>query len=182
MNAGKEFENQIKDSIPKDVFYYRLKDPAQSFGQDSTSTRFSLTNPFDFFMYKFPHLYSIENKSTVTKALSWTLDKKVKGKNIKANQILELYEAYKKGLISGFLFNFRIENKTYFMHIKDFMDFIKKTDKHSINMEDVKQFNGFLVPQELKKVKYKYDINAMISYCESKYQEYEYIGDSNVKT
>lgn len=158
--------------MPKNVFYYRLKDPAQSFGQDSTSTRFSLPNPFDFFMYRYPYLYSIENKSKQTSSLSFSLDIKVKGKDIKAKQLIELFECYKQGLVSGLLLNFRDVNETYFLHIRDFMDFAAKSLKSSINMQDVKDFKGFLVPQELKKVKYKYDINAMIKHCEDTYKEY----------
>lgn len=171
MNVGKDFEQQIKDSMPSDVFYYRLKDAASSFGQDSSQTRFSLTNPFDFFMYKYPHLYAIENKSTATRSLSFATDKKIKGKNIKFDQINELKAAADKGLIAGFLFNFREVNETYFIFIDDFIKFTKTYDKKSINVEDVKEFNGFLVPQKLKKVKYSYDINALIEHCEGRANE-----------
>lgn len=172
VNSGKDFENQIRDSMPEEVFYYRLKDPAQSFGQDSSKTRFSLSNPYDFFMYSYPYAYTIENKSKQTNSLSWTLDIKTKGKDIKASQLIELFESYKKGLISGLLINFREVNETYFLHIRDFMDFAAKTNKSSISLSDVREFNGFLVPQRLKKVKYAYDINALIQHCESMYQEY----------
>lgn len=165
MNVGKQFEQQIKDSIPEGVFYYRLKDAASSFGQDSTQTRFSLTNPFDFFMYKYPHLYAIENKSTATKSLSFASDKKTKGKNIKFNQITELKHAHDKGLVAGFLFNFREVNETYFMFITDFLKCTEQ-GKKSINVQDVRNYNGFLVPQKLKKVKYNYDITALIEHCE----------------
>lgn len=173
MNAGKKFENDIRDSMPEDVFYYRLKDPPSSFGQDSSKTRFSLKNPFDFFMYKFPYLYSIENKSKQTNSFSWTLDEDVKGKDIKASQLIKLYEAYKKGLVAGLLLNFRNTNETYFLHIRDFMEFATETVKHSINKDDVKKFNGFLVPQTLKRTKYKYDIDALIKHCEGTYEYYQ---------
>lgn len=172
MNTGKIFENEIKESIPNGVFYYRLKDPANSFGQDSEKTRFSLPNPFDFFMYKNPYLYAIENKSKNNSMLSWTLDKKIKGKDIKAGQLLELYDAYKQGLIAGIFINFRHVEETYFLHIRDFMDFAEVTDKKSINRHDVIEYNGFLIPQKLKKVKYTYDINALIKHCEDTYKEY----------
>lgn len=166
------FELEVKDSIPDDVYYYRLKDPSSSFGQDSSKTRFSLPNPFDFFMYKIPYLYCIENKSKATNSLSWTLDKSVKGKDIKATQLIELYDAYKKGLIAGLLINFRDVNETYFLHIRDFMRFAVENKKQSINIHDVRKYDGYLVPQKLKKVKYTYDINDLIRHCESKYEHY----------
>lgn len=172
LSVGKSFENEIKDSIPKGVFYYRLKDPAQSFGQDSSKTRFSLTNPFDFFMYKNPYLYSIENKSKATSSLSFTLDKTIKGKDIKAQQLISLFENYNDGLVAGLFINFRDVNETYFLHIRDFMEFAKDTDKKSINRDDVKKYDGFLIPQKLKKVKYTYDIDAVTKHCELTYQEY----------
>jgi recombination protein U len=123
-------------------------------------------------MYKNPYLYSIENKSKATDSLSWTLDVKTKGKDIKAQQLLSLWENYNKGLIAGLLINFRDVNETYFLHIKDFMNFAASTTKRSINRSDVKKHNGFLVPQTLKKVRYKYDIEELIKHCESTYEFY----------
>lgn len=40
-NIGKKFENNWKASMPNDIFYYRLKDQAQSFG-GASKLRFSL--------------------------------------------------------------------------------------------------------------------------------------------
>ena len=45
-NIGKKFENNWKASMPNDIFYYRLKDQAQSFG-GASKLRFSLKNPCD---------------------------------------------------------------------------------------------------------------------------------------
>lgn len=173
-NAGKEFENQIRDSIikAKDIYYYRLKDPAQSFDKSNQSLRFSGNNPFDFIMYKFPNLFTIENKSKAENRLSWTIEKTVKNTDIKSHQILGLLEAYKGGAISGFLFNFRADNLTYFMHIFDFLEFTKSTTKKSININEVIQFGGILIPQILKKVKYTYDIPYLIEECAKRYDYY----------
>jgi penicillin-binding protein-related factor A (putative recombinase) len=141
-NVGKDFENQIRSSILKldNVYYLRLPDPPQSFTKDNDNgLRFSNTNPYDFIMYTYPYFFTIENKSSGTDSLSWTMDKSVKGKQIKENQITGLFEAYKKGAIAGFLFNFRTENVTYFMHIMDFMQFIVNSTKKSINLKDIQK-------------------------------------------
>jgi penicillin-binding protein-related factor A (putative recombinase) len=174
-NVGKDFENQIRESILKldDVYYYRLKDPAQSFNTKDNNLRFSSNNPYDFIMYTYPYFFAIENKSSSTDSLSWTMDKAVKGKNIKKHQIEGLFEAYKKGAIAGFLFNFRKDNVTYFMHIMDFMTFIVGSTKKSINLKDVQKNHGILVPQTLKKVNYNYDIAYLIEQCTSKYNDYK---------
>ena len=39
-NIGKKFEKNWKASMPNDIFYYRLKDQAQSFG-GASKLRFS---------------------------------------------------------------------------------------------------------------------------------------------
>ena len=57
-NAGKIFENEIKESIPSNIMYYRIKDPAQGFGQGAT-TRFSLHNQCDALLYKYPNLIAL---------------------------------------------------------------------------------------------------------------------------
>ena len=60
-NIGKKFENNWKASMPNDIFYYRLKDQAQSFG-GASKLRFSLKNPCDCFLFKFPYPICIRAK------------------------------------------------------------------------------------------------------------------------
>ena len=64
-NVGKRFEENWKASIPSDVFYYRLKDQAQSFGGCS-NLRFSSKNPCDCFLFSSPYMYALELKSVGT--------------------------------------------------------------------------------------------------------------------
>lgn len=173
MNQGKEFEQQIKDSIVKAGFYYlKIPDPPQSFGRDSMLLRFSNKSPFDYIVYKFPHMYALECKSKSTNSISIAQGALDKGKDIRYHQILELRKAYFSGAIAGFLFNFRKEEKTYFIHIFDFLQYMKNTKKKSININDVKRCHGIVVRQEKKKVKFSYDIERLVSYCEGKYEHY----------
>ena len=141
VNEGKVFENQIRLSILKidDVYYCRIPDPPQSFVQAET-TKFSNKNPFDFLAYKFPYLLALENKSTIGTSFSFTMDDKKKDTLIHAHQIKGLWNAYTDGVCAGLLLNFRDKNRTYFIHIYDFVKFVADTTKKSINESDVMHF------------------------------------------
>ncbi len=174
VNSGKDFENQIRDSVKKcqGIYYLRIEDPPQSFNpQENSVIRFSNKNPYDFWMYRLPYLYTIECKSKNDGRLSFSLDKKNKNVDIKAHQIDGLMESFKFGAISGFFLNFRNKETTYFLHILDFLKFVKDTLKKSINEEDVKQYGGIVIPQEKKKVKFNFDIEYIMKVCEENYEK-----------
>lgn len=156
-NPGKVFEKEIKDSIPEDVMYFRIKDHAQSFGH-SSATRFTPHNECDAFIYKEPRLIALELKSTKHKSLTFSTERN--DKQIKACQIAGLTNlSHFQGITAGFLFNFRDEPVTYFMTIHSFNSFMEQTDKKSININDIKQFGGMVIPQTKKRVHYKYDLS-----------------------
>lgn len=158
-NEGKVFEEDWKKSIPSDCYYFRIKDSPSSFGQDSSKARFTLKNPFDAFIYCYPNLFPTELKSTKGTSISIQQDKNDKGKMIKFNQIEGLTEAANyKGIIPGFIFNFRKYGKTYFLHIDDFNKFLNDTDKKSINITNVIEYGGIEIIGEIKRVRYKYYI------------------------
>lgn len=104
----------------------------------------------------------MELKSTKSKSIPFsTTDNK---KSIKKCQIVGLTRASKyKGVIAGFVLNFRELEKTYFLNIVDFNRFTSSTEKKSINEKDVIEYGGVLIPQRLKKVKYVYDTNIIFN-------------------
>ena len=161
MNTGKFFEKDIKDSIPSNVYYLRLTDPAQSFGQqDNVALRFSPSNPFDCLMYSNPMLFCMELKSTKGTAISY----KGSSPMIKQKQIEGLTKASQfENVVAGFITNFREpENKVYFLDIKDFNKFVSENTKSSINKKDILSIGGIEIIGELKKVHYKYKIQEFI--------------------
>lgn len=166
MNKGKIFETAIKNSVPKDCYYFRLHDPAQSFDQSST-LRFSLPNPYDCLLFCYPTLFALELKSTESTSMGfWREDFVDKTKKqtfmIKKNQIKGLDTASQfKGVVAGFLLNWRKTNHTYFWNINDFLEFTNMLDKKSFNEEDVISHNGMLIEQTLKKVNYKYNLENL---------------------
>lgn len=148
-NVGKRFEENWKASIPSDVFYYRLKDQAQS----------------DCFLFSSPYMYALELKSVGTSSISFERTKEEKGV-IHYHQIKGLREfvGY-KNMIAGFLFNFRKKNNmetTYFQHINDFDRMIASMDKKSFNEKDLKKFNPIIVNSRKLKINYRYHVSELI--------------------
>jgi penicillin-binding protein-related factor A (putative recombinase) len=165
-NEGKVFEDSFRDSIDQSqIYYYRLRDPASSFGGKQENLRFSITNDYDCFIYYKPNFFPFELKSTKGTSFSIQKEKTEKGKMIKLHQIEGLTKASQhEGIYAGLVLNFRDTEHTYWLNIKDFNTFKENIDKKSINEDDVIKHSGILVPQKLKKVKYTYDIMKMISF------------------
>lgn len=160
-NAGKVFENEIKNSIPDGVMYYRIKDPAQGFGGSST-TRFSLHNQCDALLYKYPRLIALELKSTQSTSIPFSFtDNK---KSIKKCQIYGLCDfSLYKGITAGFLMNFRKTEKTYYLDIDGFLRFMIDTSKSSINEKDIIEYGGIIIPSQKKRTRSVYDIGILFN-------------------
>lgn len=158
-NSGKIFETDWKNSIPKDVFYLRIKDSASGFGTNS-NTRFTPQQPFDALLYCYPNLFLLELKTT--EGISFSFDGS--SPMIKKHQIDELTKATQyKGVIAGLLLNMRKYNKTYFLHIEDFNKYISNIDKKSINQQDIVSAGAIEVIGEIKRTRSKYYIGEFIN-------------------
>ena len=166
-NTGKDFESQFKESALKspNTYYYRIKDSGSSFNPtEGTGLRFTPSNDYDCFIYRHPHLFPLELKSGKGTSFSFQKNKKESGKNIKLNQIDGLTKAsLTQGIHAGFVFNFSERDRTYWMNIVDFNRFYQTTTKKSINENDMLEFGCVLISQELKKVKFNYDIEKMLT-------------------
>lgn len=160
---GKLFEEQWKRSIPEDVYYLRLKDSPSSFGKDSSFVRFTLNNPFDCLVFYNGFLFPLELKSTSSKSISIQTKKEEKGKMIKINQIEGLSKSNKyENIFSGFLFDFRESEKTFWMGINDFLKFQEENNKKSINEKDIIKYNAIEVEKEKKKTRYVFSVKKLI--------------------
>ena len=172
MNDGKVFENDWKKSVNRTgYFYFRIKDSAQSFGnnKETSGLRFSLRNPFDCFIFANRWLFALELKSTKSTSMSFYREDFIEqGKNqtfmIKDHQIKGLSDTMKyPDMIAGFILNFRTSEKTYFWKIKDFLEFSKNTDKKSFNEDDIMKYSGYIIPQTKKIKHYNYDVKTFIN-------------------
>ena len=158
-NAGKDFEKAFKDSVPNNVYIRRMPDPAIGFDVANSTQRFAPKCPYDFWAYKYPCAYALELKSTQQTAISFD----GKSPMIKKHQIEALRAAASKGVIAGFVFNFRKTNTTYFLTIQEFDNIIGHgmLNKKSINESDLGFSNAIVIPQRLKKVNYTYDLSVL---------------------
>ena len=162
LNVGKIFENNFKKSIPKEIFYLRLKDSASSFKQDSCATRFTLQNPYDALLFDGLYLYTFELKSTNGTSFSFQKENDKSSKMIKFHQIKGLLNASEYvNVCSGFVFDFR-ESETYFLRISNFVKFMNNTKKVSINEQDIIDYGGIKISKTKKKVNYIYDIGLLL--------------------
>lgn len=177
-NQGKIFEKSIEQSCEEQgIFYFRVRDVNPM----ALKKNFRIPqNKYDCLIYYKAHLFPMEFKSTKSKSISFSESV------IKSNQIKNLYESLKyKGVIPGFLFNFREPiNKTYFIHIKDFIKYkdvaenvLKHTYKNKVNKSSIPigicEEIGTEVKNVKKKTNYRYYINLLLDELIKKYGVYK---------
>ena len=168
-NVGKRFEEDFAKSIPQYCFVHRLRDSAQSYNNSKT-TSFSWNNECDFFIFDSnTHIFiAAELKTTKYKSISVELDENDKSsKMIKYHQIKSLTEMSEfDGMMPGLFLNFRDEKnedeRTYFMHISDFNNMMKKINKSSCNEIDIILNNGVKISGQKKRVRYRWDIDSFL--------------------
>lgn len=170
-NEGKNFESIIKSNVPSYLKITRIPDPPQSFTQRS-DTKYSKKNPYDFEVFDSLHRiqYSWELKSTSQKYLTYHTSKEDelddKSANIKWHQIEGLTKASEyDNCLSGFMFNFRLDNGEqllYFMNIKDFNKFRKSTNKKSLNIIDISLNGGIKINGEKLRKNYRWNLDEFL--------------------
>ena len=161
-SVGKQFEENWRKSVPDNVFYYRPPDQAQSFG-GGQNLRFSAKSPCDCFMYDGDIFYTLELKSVGTKSISFEREKTDKGV-IHKHQIdnLQKYSTY-KNIVSGFLLDFRLSEKTYFCMIEEFIEMINGLDKKSFNESDLFEWcNPIEIDKKKLKVNWRYNVQQFL--------------------
>lgn len=170
MNEGKRFELAFKNSVPENVYYFRIPDPAESFSSIREGLRFTIKNPCDIFLFNpdTKNMYALELKSTKETSMSyWRKDFEDKTKRqtfmIKKHQIEGLQKASKYSVVAGFIFNFRYTDHTYFQSIDNFINMTKDSTKKSFNEADVYKNNGVRIAQELMRSNYKYDVESFLN-------------------
>lgn len=173
-NEGKRFEEAFIKSVPDYVLTKRLNDNASSWSGGSV-TRFASKNECDYILFDdiTRTFYALELKSTKHSSLTfWREDFEDKTKSqsfqIRKHQILGLEKWSKHKGVFGFIINFRdIDNKTYFVNIKDFLYYTSNLTKKSINQEDILKMHPIEIENRLLKTNYRYDIEKFLkeTYC-----------------
>jgi recombination protein U len=152
MNEGKKFEQDFIRSVPETVFKYRFKDGTAGWGEQD-KTRFQAPNICDFLLFD-GRLWLLELKSHKGKSIPFSC--------IRENQLTELSKAeIFDGIIPGFVFNFRDIAKTYFLHIRHAYYYYHHADRKSFPLDFVQEY-GQEIRAELKKVRYRYDVQGFL--------------------
>lgn len=150
--SGKKFEEDFKNSFPKDMFIYKLKD-AGGWGR-SEETRFTISNMCDYIAFDGESLLLLELKSTKGKSLPFT--------RIRDNQYDLLYrESNKKNVYPGVIINFRELEETYLLSIESLMEYKANSGRKSYPVDWIKK-EGIRIEQQKKITRYRYDIKKLM--------------------
>ena len=155
-NFGKKFEADVKESVPENCWFYRLRDNASSFA-GGKNTRFTSSNICDYLLLddRTKTLFLIECKTTKSTSIPLSM--------IRDNQIEGLKEASRHNLVAGFLLNFRNDtNDTFFLLIDEYLDMVESLQKKSFNIKNLEDIGATRVDSEKKRTRYRYDISKMI--------------------
>ena len=168
-NPGKVFEESFVASIDKShILVKRLNDNAASWSGGNAS-RFASKNECDFLLYESNNklFMGLELKSTKNSLTFWRKDfedKDVKQSfNIRKCQIQGLKKWSEYSGVYGFVINFRESgNRTFFIAINDFLEYTNCMNKKSININDVLKMKHIEIKNEVKRTKYKYDVEGFV--------------------
>jgi recombination protein U len=156
MNAGKVFENDFKKSVPAHMWFYRFRDGTATFydGMDrDDGIRFQQTNICDCLIFHNGLLVLAELKSSKGKSVSF--------KNLREKQVKELFEITVSGIRTGFIFNMRDIEETYWIDawkVKEYMDF---ADRKSFPIDWMRSV-GIPVNTMKLKVHYRYGVAELV--------------------
>lgn len=106
---------------------------------------------------------TFELKSVGTKSISFEREKTDKGV-IHKHQIdnLDSFSKY-RNISSGFIFDFRLSEKTYFLPISEFIYMIDHLDKKSFNENDMLELcNPINIDKKKLRVNWKYNIEKLL--------------------
>ena len=63
----------------------------------------------------------------------------------------------------GFVFNLRSKNNnTYYVDVRDFINYSSTLNKKSINENDILQMNPIVIDNKIKRVRYGYNIEKFL--------------------
>ena len=154
MNTGKRFEFNFKNSVPEDVFFYRLRDGSSAWGGNE-KVRFQQTNMCDVIMFDGNLFYTLELKSVKGKSLPIS--------NIKKHQIKDLLKSREyKNVVSGLVIDFNVIDKCYYIDINYIYKFILLDSRKSISIDYCEE-KGIEISVKRLRTNKKYDINSFIN-------------------
>ena len=165
---GKRFEEDFKSSCDEaSTLLLRLKDATTNWSNAGT-TRFTSEQPADYIAFRDRIFYAFELKSTKSNSMTfWSKefeqeDDTKKTYNIRKGQVLGLQKMMDYPyVVAGLIFNFRErENKTYFVHIKEFLRVTSLLPKKSFNYDEVQLMKPIEIYSIKKRTRHSYDMES----------------------
>lgn len=153
-NPGKRFEEDFRNSVPPDVYCYRLKDAGG--WASSKELRFTPSNDYDHLLYKAPVLFTLELKSVAESR--WPFS------SLRDTQRRGLVRAADCGAVSGVLFNFRKPNRTFFVPIRDLLKAEALSGKKSINLDDAARLAAYELRASTARTRTRYDVEDFVDH------------------
>jgi recombination protein U len=145
-NEGKKFEDDFKNSIPKDIIYARLKDDTMKFK--------NVVNVCDYILYQYPYIYPLELKSHKGKSIPFDC--------IREEQASGLFKwSARKGVKAGFIFNFRDTDETYFVDAVSVKQFMEAGERKSFPIEWCKTHGRRIIQNKLR-TRFRYELNKFL--------------------
>ena len=151
MTPGKQCENDIKNSIPKDknYFFYRFRDNAANFGSGNSNTRFSSNNLCDCLIMAKDKLFFVELKTHKGASLPLSA--------IRKNQLDGMAKINHPNIRAVFIINFRDKNKTYSIAAKELKNYFDNNDRKSIPIGYLEEHGTEIIAKK-KITHYRYDL------------------------
>lgn len=152
MNFGKAFESDWKSSVPDHMLILRQKDAA-AWG-NSTNVRFTISNICDYILFTGHRLFMLELKTFKGKSFSIG--------NVRLNQTKGLTDCSTKlNVKAGFVLNFRDCERTFFLSIQEFNQFVAGGTRKSIPISYCEEFCTEIIGKK-KITRYRYDIEKFV--------------------
>lgn len=152
-NNGKRFEENWKNSISEEIFYYRLRDSSNTWS-NGDKTRFTPSNICDCIIFDGEILFTLELKSTKGKSLPFN--------NIKEHQIKDLLWCSEfANIVSGFVIEYSDFDECYFIEISIFKKFFDKKERKSLPIDFCRK-NGIKIGVEKLKINRRFNVNKFI--------------------
>lgn len=147
-NNGHIFEQEFKKSVPERVYIKKLKVSGMNYKGNG--------NEGDYLLYSYPNLFIFELKSHKGKSIPF--DK------LRVNQIQGLDEIANTipGTITGFIFNFRDLEKTYYVRVNDIIEYMLSGERKSFPIEWVEKI-GIKIEHKKARTRYTYNILKLLS-------------------
>lgn len=152
-NTGKRFEDNFRESVGGEIFFYRFRDGTSSWGRNG-ATRFQQTNMCDCEMFDGERLFLLELKSVIGKSLPFG--------NIKDHQLNELVEAScHKNIVAGFIIEFSSVDRCFFIGAKDMAYYMNNSGRKSVPLSYLES-KGLEIEVKKLRVNVRLDIEKFI--------------------